>query len=120
MTLNERLRDDYIKDCQAGVDRWNKILQRGGVSFRLTLPHKAFNRKIGLFSKTHVDPQGRVVTEAEWLSKKDTWLPTDDDHAFIQSLMGRVVEPGKYASYIAPPARGINNQPADFAYVRFN
>jgi benzoyl-CoA 2,3-dioxygenase component B len=120
MTLNERLRDDYIKDCQAGVDRWNKILQRGGVSFRLTLPHKAFNRKIGLFSKVHIDPQGRVVTEAEWLSKKDTWLPTDDDHAFIQSLMGRVVEPGKYASYIAPPARGINNQPADFAYVRFN
>jgi len=26
----------------------------------------------------------------------------------------------KFASWIAPPARGINNQPADFEYVRFN
>ena len=34
--------------------------------------------------------------------------------------MGRVVEPGRFANWIAPPARGINNQPADFAYVRFN
>ena len=26
----------------------------------------------------------------------------------------------KFANWIAPPARGINNQPVDFAYVRFN
>jgi benzoyl-CoA 2,3-dioxygenase component B len=120
MTLNERLRDDYIVDCRAGVDRWNKILKRAGSSFELALPHKAFNRKIGLYSKLHVDPAGRVVGEAEWLSKKDAWLPTDADHAFIASLMGRVTEPGKYASYIAPPARGIGNQPVDFEYVRFS
>ena len=31
-----------------------------------------------------------------------------------------VVEPGKFANWIAPPARGINRQPADFEYVRFN
>ena len=42
------------------------------------------------------------------------------DHAFVQSLMKRVVEPGQYATYIAPPMRGIDNRPADFAYVRFN
>ena len=47
-------------------------------------------------------------------------MPSGNDRAYVASLMGRVVEPGKYASYIAPPARGINNQPADFAYVRFN
>jgi benzoyl-CoA 2,3-dioxygenase component B len=34
--------------------------------------------------------------------------------------MGRVAEPGKYANWIAPPARGINNQAVDFEYVRFN
>ena len=120
MTLNERLRDDYIVDCRAGVDRWNKILKRAGSSVELALPHKAFNRKIGLYSKLHVDPAGRVIGEAEWLAKKDSWLPTDQDHAFIASLMGRVTEPGKYASYIAPPARGIGNQPVDFEYVRFS
>jgi len=33
--------------------------------------------------------------------------------------MHRVVEPGKFANWIAPPARGINNMPPDFAYIRF-
>jgi benzoyl-CoA 2,3-dioxygenase component B len=120
MTLNERLRDDYIKDCQAGVDRWNKVLERGGVAQRLQLPHKAFNRRIGVFSKVHVAPDGRIVDEAEWTAKSRDWLPTDEDQAFIASLMGRVVEPGKYAGYIAPPARGVGNQAVDFAYVRFD
>jgi benzoyl-CoA 2,3-dioxygenase component B len=120
MTLNERLRDDYVRDCAAGVGRWNRILERAGVSDRLHLPHKAFNRKIGLFSKVHVTPEGRVVGEAEWTAKARDWLPSDADRAFIASLMGRVTEPGKFASYIAPPARGIGNQPVDFEYVRFN
>ena len=33
--------------------------------------------------------------------------------------MHRVVEPGKYANWIAPPQVGINKQPANFEYVRF-
>jgi benzoyl-CoA 2,3-dioxygenase component B len=33
--------------------------------------------------------------------------------------MGRVVEPGKFAHWIAPPMIGINRQPVDFEYVRF-
>jgi benzoyl-CoA 2,3-dioxygenase component B len=120
MTLNERLRDDYIKDCQAGVDRWNKVLERAHSGHHLRLPHKAFNRKIGLYNKMHISPEGRVMTEAEWNAKQGEWLPSDADHAFIQSLMGRVVEPGKFASYIAPPPRGIGNKPVEFEYVRFN
>jgi benzoyl-CoA 2,3-dioxygenase component B len=46
------------------------------------------------------------------------WLPTEADQAFIESLMVPVVERGKFASWIAPPARGINGQPIDFEYVR--
>ena len=34
------------------------------------------------------------------------------------SLMQPVIERGKMAGWIAPPARGINGQPADFEYVR--
>jgi len=30
------------------------------------------------------------------------------------------VEPGRFAGWIAPPVRGINNQPIDFQYVRFD
>jgi benzoyl-CoA 2,3-dioxygenase component B len=61
-----------------------------------------------------------VVSENEWNAKVSEWLPTAEDRAFVQSLMGRVVEPGKFANWIAPPAIGINRQPVDFEYVRFN
>jgi len=47
-------------------------------------------------------------------------LPSTEDRAFVASLMGRVVEPGKFANWIAPPAMGINRMPVEFDYVRFN
>ncbi len=119
LALNERLRDDYIVDCQAGVDRWNKVLERAGLSTRLELPHKGFHRRIGAFANTSVSPDGRVISDAEWRQNEARWLPTEDDHAFLQSLMGAVTEPGKFAGYIAPPSRGIDNRPVDFEYVRF-
>ena len=118
--LNEKLRDDYVKDAAAGVERWNRIIQKAGVAFSLKVPHKAFNRRIGPLAAVRIDPDGNVVSEAEWNARVDQWLPSAADRAFVASLMGRVAEPGKFANWIAPPARGINNQPVDFAYVRFN
>jgi benzoyl-CoA 2,3-dioxygenase component B len=47
-------------------------------------------------------------------------LPTEEDRAYVASLMGRVIEPGKMANWIAPPPIGINRQAVDFDYVRFN
>ncbi len=117
--LNEVLRDDYIKDSVAGVERWNKIIEKAGLPFRLSVPHKAFHRNIGALAGAKVSPDGRVLSEAEWQAMKDDWLPTAEDRAFVQSLMGRVVEPGKFAHWIAPPVMGINRQPVDFEYVRF-
>ena len=118
--LNERLRDDFIKDTVAGVGRWNKVMQKLGIDHPLTVPHKAFHRQIGSFAGIKVSPDGRIVSEAEWNGNVRDWLPTDEDRAFVGSLMGRVVEPGKFAHWIAPPATGINKQPIDFEYVRFN
>ena len=117
--LNEVLRDDYIKDSLAGVERWNKVIEKAGIPFRLKAPHKAFNRNIGSLAGVKVSPDGRVVSDAEWNAKADEWLPSGNDRAFVASLMGRVVEPGKFANWIAPPALGINRQPVDFEYVRF-
>ena len=118
--LNEVLRDDYIKDSMAGVQRWNKVIEKAGIPVRLTVPHKAFHRNIGGLAGVKVSPEGRVVSEAEWNAKKDEWLPSASDRAFVASLMGRVVEPGKFANWIAPPVMGINRQPVNFEYVRFN
>ncbi len=119
-SLNEVLRDDYIKDSVAGINRWNKAIEKSGLSFRLQAPHKAFNRHIGSFSGLRVSPEGQVISEAEWLNHVRSWLPTEEDRAYVASLMGRVIEPGKMANWIAPPPIGINRQAVDFDYVRFN
>ena len=78
-----------------------------------------FNRQIGALAGIKMSPDGRVVNEVEWAAKKAEWLPTPDDFAFVASLMGRVIEPGKFAGWISPPVMGINRQPVDFEYVRF-
>jgi benzoyl-CoA 2,3-dioxygenase component B len=117
--LNEVLRDDYIKDSIGGVERWNKVIDKAGIPFRLSVPHKAFHRNIGSLAGIKVSPQGQVVSDDEWQRSLAQWLPTDEDRAFVASLMGRVVEPGKFAHWIAPPLVGINRQPVDFEYVRF-
>ena len=123
--INERLRDDYVADCERGVRRWNQTIKRAGIDFELKLPHRAFNRRIGTFSLENtagmrVSPDGRTITEADWDRHHKDWLPTDEDQAFVGSLMQGVTEPGKYAGWIAPPARGINNQAVDFEYVKLN
>ena len=117
--LNEVLRDDYIKDSVAGVNRWNKVLEKAGVPNRLSVPHKAFHRNIGALKDVRVSPAGAVIGQAEWDAKVDDWLPSDGDRAFVGSLMGRVTDAGKFANWIAPPVMGINRQPVDFEYVRF-
>jgi len=118
--VNERLRDDYIKDSQRGLARWNQVLESHGVEYRFTLPHRFFNRDIGTSAVISVNPQGDVITESEWQSQQGRWLPTAEDQAFVGSLMNRVTEPGKIAAWIAPPVRGIDGKPWDYEYVRFN
>jgi benzoyl-CoA 2,3-epoxidase subunit B len=119
--LNERLRDDYIGEIQAGVDRWNKVIEADRIPFRLRLPHKGFHRAIGNFAGHYISPEGDVLSKETWESRRDEWLPSQGDHQFVESLMsGRVIEPGQFANWIAPPARGINGQPLNFEYVRFN
>lgn len=123
--INERLRDDYVTDCDRGVRRWNQIIKRAGINFELKLPHRAFNRRIGGFNLENtggvrINPDGQVITEADWTEQHGNWLPTSADRAYVIGLMQAVTEPGKFAAWIAPPARGINNQPVDFEYVHLN
>jgi len=116
--LNMRLRDDYSEDCAKGVERWNKIIDKAGIKFRLELPHTAFHRQIGEFKNVHATPAGVIISDAEWAKKRGDYLPSESDGAFIESLMQPVSEPGKYANWIAAPKVGIDNKPGEFEYVK--
>ena len=116
--LNMRLRDDYVNDCAKGVERWNKIIEKTGVNFRLELPHTVFHRHIGEFKNVHATPKGVLLGEADWARVRDDYLPSAEDGAFIESLMTPVSEPGQFAGWIAAPKVGIDNKPGDFEYVK--
>ncbi|MFZ4407999.1 MAG: benzoyl-CoA 2,3-epoxidase subunit BoxB [Paracraurococcus sp.] len=116
--LNMRLRDDYVRDCQGGVARWNRVIERAGIAYRLTLPHVAFNRRIGEFAAIHADPEGRVIEAGAFAANRDRWLPSADDRMYITGLMRPVDTAGAYAGWIAPPKVGIDNKPGNFEYVK--
>jgi benzoyl-CoA 2,3-epoxidase subunit B len=118
--LNMRLRDEYVKDCQGGVNRWNKVIEKAGIKFALTLPSVAFHRNVGEFKAVKASPDGKVLTETEWVKMQAQWIPTTDDGAFIESLMVPCWEPGKFAGWLTPPKVGVDNKGGDFEYVKIH
>ncbi len=116
--MNEILRDEYIRDNERGVARWNKIIHEQGVDIELTLPDRKFNRKMGIYSGWHFDPSGRPISEPEFKAGSAEWLPTAADRIHVANLMLPVLEPGKMANWIAAPLRGINGRPLEFEYLR--
>ncbi len=118
--LNHDLRGEYIRDCQTGVARWNRILDNAGIDYRLRLPHVGFNRKVGTFAGHHISPTGEVLNSDEWHRLVSSWLPTEQDKAHVRSLMKPVYERGKIAAWVAPPRQGINGKPFDYEYVHLS
>src|SRR5262249_13040920 len=117
-SLNEIVRTAYVRDCEIGVKRWNRLLEKAGVAERVTLPSPRFRRGIGAWAGLPVDPEGRLLDAPAWERRNSAWLPSADDRAFVQSLMQGVTAPGKIAAWIAPLDRGVNNLPVDYEYVR--
>jgi benzoyl-CoA 2,3-epoxidase subunit B len=117
--MNEVLRDCYIEDCQRGCDRWNKVIEKASIPFRLSIPSRRFNRQVGIYGGSFFTPEGDLISREEWERRRDGWLPSPLDRAYVESLMKPVYEPGKIANWLAPPEKGINGKPFDFAYVRF-
>jgi len=115
--MNEVLRTAYVRDCELGLKRWNRLLERSGFDVRVTLPSARFNRAIGVWSAVRCDPSGAQLSAKEFERRKDEWLPSASDRAFVHGLMQRVVLPGRMAAWIAPPERGINNLAIDYEYV---
>lgn len=117
--MNEVLRDAYVEDCQRGVDKWNRTIKEHGIDFELKLPSRRFHRQIGLYAGLHTDVDGNILTKEEFDAKKEAWLPSDADKAYVQSLMQKpIFDPKQMANWIAAPKQGIKGRPVDFEYVR--
>ena len=118
--LNEVMRESYLKDCEIGLKRWNRQIERAGFPLRLTLPSSRFRRTIGPWAGQPVDPKGNAVSKEQYEKQLTDWIPSDSDRAFVHSLMQKVTAPGKMAAWIAPPERGINNLPVEYEYVKLH
>ena len=118
--MNEVSRAAYVKDCDIGVQRWNRLIRESGHDFHLVLPSLRFRRSVGAWAGIHTDPQGNPIAAEDWRARQYDWLPSEQDRAFVGSLMRRVTEPGKFAGWIAPPDGGIDNQGLAYEYVRLN
>jgi benzoyl-CoA 2,3-dioxygenase component B len=116
--MNAIARRAYMKDCDIGVQRWNRLIKKAGVDFQLRLPSERFRRTVGAFAGHHFTPEGQPISQAEWEARQFEWVPSPADRAFVKGLMRQVIAPGKMAGWIAAPDRGINNLPVDHEYVR--
>lgn len=116
--MNEILRDEYVKDCERAVNKWNRTLEATGLEFRLRLPSRRFHRAIGPFANLPFTPEGELLSAVDFAAREGSWLPTPEDRTFVKSVQKPVFARGQIANWIAPPSKGINGQPFDFEYVR--
>ncbi len=118
--MNEVLRDEYVSDNEKGIVYFNKICEKHGVDFRFSLPSRRFNRRIGIYADARFDVAGQPLGEEAWNARQHEWLPSTAERDYVQSLMQPVHGPGRFASWIAPPPKGVDGHPLDFEYVRLS
>ncbi|MDB5407410.1 MAG: putative benzoyl-CoA oxygenase component, partial [Rhodospirillales bacterium] len=115
--MNEVTRQAYVADCEIGLKRWNRMIQKAGYAIELRLPSTRFRRSIGSWAGQPTTPDGTPIDASAFAAGKGEWLPTEADKSFVASLMKPVTEPGKMAGWIAAPDRGVNNLSVDYEYV---
>ena len=115
--MNEITRRAYVTDCEVGLKRWNRLIKKAGYDIQLKLPSTRFRRNIGIWAGIDVNPEGKIISKDNFDKNIGSWLPSDNDKEFINSLMVQVIEVNKTAGWIAPPNRGINNMDIGYDYV---
>jgi benzoyl-CoA 2,3-dioxygenase component B len=76
--LNEVLRDDFIKDSVAGVNRWNKVLEKAGLPQRLVGAAQGVQPQDRRARRHPHLARGPSVSEEEWKARQAEWLPTPE------------------------------------------
>ena len=96
---------------------WNRVC-KGGHRLVYAADRK-FHRHQGEYAGHFFNPQGELIDQEQFEANQDTWIASDEDRAYVKSLMVQVTKPGEFAHWIAPPKRGINGNPIEFEYVKF-
>jgi len=118
--MNLQLRDSYAKDCERALKKWNTILKKHGIAYQLSLPSTFFYRQQGLYANLSFAPNGTRISEQDFQKRLYEFIPSTEDRIYVKSLMQPVTKAGQFANWIAPPKTGINRQPIEFQYVKFN
>jgi benzoyl-CoA 2,3-epoxidase subunit B len=64
--MNEVTRAPYVRDCDVGVQRWNRLIGEAGYDFRFRLLSTSFRRSIGVWAGVRTDPEGHPTTDEQW------------------------------------------------------
>jgi benzoyl-CoA 2,3-dioxygenase component B len=56
--MNEVTRAAYIRDCDVGLQRWNRLVAKAGRDFRFRPPSARFHRSIGIWGQCGDRPRG--------------------------------------------------------------
>ena len=123
--MNEVLRDEYVEDCQRGVDKWNRAIAEARHLVRAHAAEPPLPPRTSASTPASTStPTGNPISKEEWEAQKDEWLPSDADEAYVQSLMtAPVYEPGRWRTdasgsdqlwRVAPPG-GTPERVTDFA-----
>ena len=71
----------------------------------LKLPSIKFRRNIGIWANLPFNTSGSILPVDTYNRLLSSWLPSDNDKNFINSLMVQELNPGKTASWITKPKR---------------
>lgn len=116
--MNELLSDDYIRDCQRALDKWNRRLADFGSETRPRCPAAGSIASRGSTATSRSTPRASSSRRRKFEKNRESWLLSPSDNAYLQQIMVPVREPGAFAQWIRPPAKGLGGKGIDFEYVR--
>src|ERR1019366_9541996 len=93
--MNEVTRGSSVRDCELGVKRWNRLIEKAGYSFRLSLPSTRFRRNIGAWAGVPTDLTGRPISAEQFNAQIGEWLPSESDGESTVRLIHGAQEPGQ-------------------------
>ena len=118
--MNEVLRDEYVEDCQRGVDKWNRAIAAHGIPFELKLPSRRFHRHIGIYAGVTRRPEGNAHLEGRVRGEEGRVAPERRRQGLREEpdARSRSSIRSRWRTGSRAPKQGIKGRPVDFEYVR--